>query len=81
MVRKQLYILEAQDRALKAAAHTLAVTEAEVVRRALDAFLSTTAGGESSDALSAMLSEAAVIAASHRLQGSFDRAELYERAG
>lgn len=36
MIRKQLYLEEAQDRALKRRAQELGVSEAEVVRRALD---------------------------------------------
>lgn len=39
MVRKQVYLDEAQDRALKRHARELGVSEAEVVRRALDAVL------------------------------------------
>ena len=37
MVRKQLYITRSQDRALKRRARELGVTEAEIVRRAIDA--------------------------------------------
>jgi hypothetical protein len=37
MVRKQLYITRSQDRALKRRARELGVTEAEVIRRAIDA--------------------------------------------
>ena len=36
MVRKQFYLAEAQDKALKRRAKALGVSEAEVVRRALD---------------------------------------------
>ena len=39
MVRKQLYLEETQDRALKARARELGISEAELVRRALDAAL------------------------------------------
>jgi hypothetical protein len=39
MVRKQLYIEEGQDRAIKRRAKTLGISEAEVVRAALDAAL------------------------------------------
>lgn len=39
MVRKQLYLEETQDRALKAWAKELGISEAEFVRRALDAAL------------------------------------------
>lgn len=39
MVRKQLYIEESQDKALKRRAKKLGISEAEVVRKALDAAL------------------------------------------
>ncbi len=39
MIRKQLYISEAQDAALKERARSSGMSEAEVVRRALDADL------------------------------------------
>jgi hypothetical protein len=40
MIRKQLYISEAQNEALKRRARALGVSEAELARRALDALLS-----------------------------------------
>ena len=40
MVRKQLYIEDSQDEALAAEADRLGVTQAEIVRRAIDAWLS-----------------------------------------
>jgi len=40
MVRKQLYLDETQDRELGRRARLLGVTQAELVRRALDDFLS-----------------------------------------
>lgn len=40
MVRKQLYIDDRQDQALAAEAERLGVTQAEIVRRAIDAWLS-----------------------------------------
>ncbi len=39
MVRKQMYISEAQDRMLKARARRLGVTESEVIRSGLDRML------------------------------------------
>lgn len=39
MIRKQLYLEESQDQALKARAKELGISEAELVRRALDAAL------------------------------------------
>ena len=39
MIRKQLYLDEEQDRALKARAKELGLSEAEIVRRALDQVL------------------------------------------
>lgn len=39
MVRKQLYITEAQEEALKQRAHETGLSEAELVRRALEAEL------------------------------------------
>lgn len=41
MVRKQLYLEEGQDRAIKRRAKALGISEAEVVRAALDAALAT----------------------------------------
>lgn len=42
LVRKQMYITPAQDRAVKQLAQQQGTTEAEILRRALDLFL---AGG------------------------------------
>jgi hypothetical protein len=39
LVRKQTYITPAQDRAVKSLAQQQGVTEAEILRRALDEFL------------------------------------------
>ncbi len=44
MVRKQLYLTEAQDAALKRKADEAGISEAEVVRRALDQALITRSG-------------------------------------
>jgi hypothetical protein len=79
MIRKQLYIRESQERSLKEAARSLTITEAELVRRALDAFLATT-GTDDPDDLASILREAERLAAGRTLPGGrFDRDELYER--
>ena len=39
LVRKQTYITPAQDRAVKRLAHQQGITEAEILRKALDQFL------------------------------------------
>jgi len=39
LVRKQTYITLAQDRAVKRLAHQQGITEAEILRKALDQFL------------------------------------------
>jgi hypothetical protein len=39
LVRKQIYITPAQDRAVKRLAHQQGISEAEVLRKALDQFL------------------------------------------
>lgn len=79
MIRKQLYLEEAQDRALKRRARELGVSEAEVVRRALDAALF---GTESAGrrAIESFLTRAADIAETHALPDGyrFDRRKLYE---
>ncbi len=46
MVRKQVYIEPAQDRFLKQRAKVLGVTEAELIRDAIDALARTPAGGQ-----------------------------------
>jgi hypothetical protein len=39
LVRKQIYITPAQDRAVKRLAHQQGITEAEILHKALDQFL------------------------------------------
>jgi hypothetical protein len=88
VVRKQLYISEEQDRALKARARDLGVSEAELVRRLLNSLL---LPGEVGGALPLGRAEAALaflegaerISESHGfLEGyRFDREELYEDHG
>lgn len=82
MIRKQLYLEEAQDRALKKRAKELGVSEAEVVRRALDDSLRgrRERHPRSERALEAFLARANEIAAAHRLPDEyhFDRDALYD---
>ncbi|MBI2893624.1 MAG: hypothetical protein HYY06_08725 [Deltaproteobacteria bacterium] len=80
MVRKQLYIDERQERALKKKARSLGISEAELVRQALDRVLEAPSRPRSGreTALAAFLERADAIAREHRLPGRFRREELYE---
>ncbi len=91
MVRKQLYISEEHERALKARARELGVSEAELVRRLLDGLLLDGEGGSgllagaitgrgAAEALEGFLEEADRLAKSHLFPEGyrFDREELYE---
>jgi len=91
MVRKQLYISEEHERALKARAREVGVSEAELVRRLLDGLLLDGEGGSgllagalarpgTAEALEGFLEEADRLAESHRFPDGyrFDREELYE---
>jgi hypothetical protein len=86
VVRKQLYISEEHERALKARARELGVSEAELVRRMLDGWLLDVEGGRglagsgAAETLEGFLEEADRLAESHRFQRGyvFDRNELYE---
>jgi hypothetical protein len=89
MVRKQLYISEEQEQALKARARDLGVSEAELVRRLLNSLL---LPGEAGGALPLGRAEAAALAfledverisGSHALPAGyrFDRGELYDKRG
>ncbi len=86
MVRKQLYISEEHERALKARARELGVSEAELVRRLLDGLLLDGEGGTglaragATEALEGFLGEADRLAESSRFPEGyrFDREELYE---
>lgn len=86
MVRKQLYISDEQERALKAKARELGVSEAELVRRMLDGLLlggeggRTLAGARATEALDGFLEGAERLSSSHGFpEGyAFDRDELYE---
>jgi hypothetical protein len=86
VVRKQLYISEEHERALKARAKELGISEAELVRRMLDSVLLEgegrrgLAGAGAGDALEGFLEEADRLAESHRFPEGyvFYRDELYE---
>ena len=86
MVRKQLYISDEHERALKARARELGVSEAELVRRMLDGLLlgreggRGVAGADAAEALEGFLGEADRLAQSHRFYRGhvFDRNDLYE---
>ena len=86
VVRKQLYISDEHERALKARARELGVSEAELVRRMLDGLLLDGEGGRglagagTAEALEDFLEEADRLAESHRFQSGhvFDRNEPYE---
>jgi hypothetical protein len=89
VVRKQLYISDEHERALKARARELGVSEAELVRRILDGLLLDgeagrgLAGAGAAEALEGILEEADRLAESHRFQRGyvFIRDELYEDRG
>jgi hypothetical protein len=86
MVRKQLYISDEHERALKARTRELGISEAELVRRMLDGLLLDgegergLAGAGAVEALEGFLEEADRLAESHRFPDGyvFDRDELYE---
>lgn len=82
MIRKQLYLGEAQDQALKARSRKLGISEAEFVRRALDAALFPSGGASSARqrALEQLLSTARALSQTHHFPDiyRFDREELYE---
>jgi len=81
MVRKQLYITEQQDRALKRQAKALGVSEAELVRQALDEMLREVLGARAHrrEALTRLLDNTRRLAEQHRLPAGyrFDRDALY----
>jgi hypothetical protein len=84
VIRKQLYISEEHERALKARARELGISEAELVRRMLDGLLLDEEGGRglagasAAEALERFLEEADRLAQSHRFPEGcvFDRNEL-----
>ncbi|HZY65836.1 MAG: hypothetical protein M3N10_08650 [Actinomycetota bacterium] len=88
MIRKQLYISDAHERALKAKAREAGVSEAELIRGFLDRLL---LGSESNvqvplgraQAVLDFLEATDEISATHRFAEGyrFDREELYEDRG
>lgn len=84
MVRKQLYLSAAQDRALKRRARALGVTEAEVVRAALDETLGARAHAEPerpgrARALASLLGRLDDVSRSRTAPiGRWSREELYD---
>ncbi len=87
MIRKQVYISEAHERALKLKAGEMGISEAELVRRLLDRLLIEGEDGAlalgRAEAALGFLEAADRIARSHRFAGGyrFDREELYEERG
>jgi hypothetical protein len=86
VVRKQLYISDEHERAPKARARELGVSEPELVRRMLDGLLLDREGGRglaragAEEAVEGFLKDADRLAESHRFQRGyvFDRNDLYE---
>jgi hypothetical protein len=86
MIRKQLYITEGQDEVLKDQARKLGISEAELARRALSAFLSerSPTATRRPEALETLLERTRSLSEKHRLPSGyrFDREDLYaERMG
>ena len=86
MVRKQFYLSDEHERALKVRARELGISEAELVRRMLNSLLlggagrSGLAGAGAAEALEEFLEEADRLAESHGFSEGylFSRDELYE---
>lgn len=83
MIRKQLYISQRQDLALKRRARSLGVSEAELVRQALDRSLeleiSTPPDPGRRKALVTLLDNSRSLARRHRFEGAKPlREDLYE---
>ena len=89
MIRKQLYIGEEHERALKHRARELGVSEAELVRRLLDGLVveeggrGALAGADATIALEDFFAESDRISEGHRFPEGyrFGREELYEDRG
>jgi hypothetical protein len=82
MIRKQLYISEAQNEALKRRARALGVSEAELARRALDDLLDETSPSGTPrrhEALDRLMKTTRRLSDDHRLPSDyrFSRDELY----
>ena len=83
-VRKQLSLTPEQDRALKRRSRELGVSEAELVRRALDAALSgaaSPAGVPAGSPLDELLAHTRRLGEGRRLDGGWDRGALYDDRG
>ena len=82
-VRKQPSVTPEQDRVLKRRSRELGVSEAELVRRALDAALANeaTAAVPPGSPLDELLANTRRLAEGRRLNGRVDRDSLYERGG
>lgn len=85
MVRKGCYITREQDQALKREAKLLGISEAELIRRAIDSWLGSRArlGERRQEALAQLLQHTRHLAMHHRWPGgsSFDREALYTDRG
>jgi hypothetical protein len=81
MIRKQLYITQGQDEALKERARELGVSEAELARRALSEFLSerSPTALRRPKALQSLLEQTRALSEKHGLPSGyrFDRDDLY----
>ena len=81
MIRKQLYITEGQEEAVKDHARRLGISEAELTRRALSAFLSERSPVTSRrlEALEKLLQRTRSLSIKHQLPSGdpFDREDLY----
>lgn len=83
-VRKQLSLTPEQDRALKRRARELGVSEAELVRRALDAALAEgagVAGVPAGSPLDELLAHTRRLGEGRRLEGGWNREALYDDRG
>jgi hypothetical protein len=80
MIRKQLYLDAIQDKALKQRARELGLSEAEIVRRALDSVLFEGSAPQGQRHLASFLKQAEELAEAYRPTDSyrFDRQALYE---
>ena len=85
MVRKQLYLREDQDALLKQKARDLGISEAELVRRALDRFLASPEEDQKSpeEAVLRFLDLAEEVQKHHRFPEDwrFCREEVYQERG
>lgn len=81
-VRKQLSVTPEQDRALKRRSRELGVSEAELVRRALDAALADGQATPPADSpLDELLAHTRQLGEGRSLEGEWDREALYDDRG